>query len=67
MHVDGSSNTSGSRVGLILTSLEGDVIQYALRFGFPLINNEAEYKVIIIGLKISKEPWVQHLKACNDS
>lgn len=67
MHVDGSSNTNVSGARLILTNLEGDVIQYALRFGFPSTNSEAEYKVLITGLRISKELGVQHLKACSDS
>ena len=32
--VDGASNAQGSGVGLILISLEGIDIEYALRFGF---------------------------------
>lgn len=55
MHVDGSSNANRLRVGLILTSPEGDVIQYVLHFGFPFMNNETKYEALIIGLKISKE------------
>lgn len=30
----------GSRVGLVLTSLEGVVAEYALCFGFKALNNE---------------------------
>lgn len=36
-------NSHGSGAGLILVSLEGVVIEYALRFGFSASNNEAEY------------------------
>ena len=34
LSVDGATNTEGSGAGLILTSLEGIDIEYALRFGF---------------------------------
>ena len=34
LSVDGAANAQGSGVGLILTSLEGIDIEYALRFGF---------------------------------
>lgn len=67
MHVDNSSNANRLGAGLILTSLEGDVIQYALHFRFSSINNEAKFEALIIGLKISKKLGVQHLKAYNDS
>lgn len=67
IHVDGSSNTNGSRVGLILTSPKRDIIQYALLFEFSSINDKVEYEALIVSLKISKELGVQHLKACSDS
>lgn len=67
INVDGSSNTSRSRVKLILTSPKEDIIQYALHFRFRSINNAVEYEALITGLKISKELRVQHLKAYSDS
>ena len=67
MHVDRSSSLMGSRVGLILTSLEGNIIQNALCFRFWTTNNEAEYEALAIGLKMVKELGVPHLKVCRDS
>lgn len=58
------ANRSGA--GLILISLKGDIIQYALHFGFLSTNNEAEYEALIVDLKIFKELGLQHLKACSD-
>lgn len=55
IYVDGSSNANGSGAGLILTSLKGNDIQYALHFGFLFTNNEVKYEALIAGLKISKE------------
>ena len=48
MYVDGVANQRGSRVGLVLTSLEKIVIKKSLRLGFSAINNEAEYEVLLV-------------------
>ena len=53
LSVDGASNAQGSGKGLILTSLEGIDIEYALRFGFHASNNEAEYEAVIAGLNLA--------------
>ena len=45
--VDEAANSQGSGAGLILTSLEGIDIEYALRFGFQASNNKAEYEAVI--------------------
>ena len=67
MHVDDSSNASGSRAGLILTSREGDVMEYTLHFEFLATNNEAKYETPIAGLKVMRKADAQHLKVFNDS
>lgn len=41
-------------------------MQYTLCFGFSSTNNKAKYEALIIGLRISKELGIQHLKACSD-
>ena len=55
IYVDGSSNSSGSRAGLILTSPEEIVAKYILHFEFSAMNNEAEYKAMAVGLQIARE------------
>ena len=67
MFVDGAANAQGSGVGLILTSLEGIDIEYALRFGFQASNNEAEYEAVIAGLNLAHSMEVDQLEVCNDS
>ena len=53
LSVDGATNAQGSGAGLILTSLEGIDIEYALIFGFQASNNEAEYEAFIAGLNLA--------------
>ena len=67
LSVDGASNAQGSGAGLILTSLEGIDIEYALRFGFSTSNNEAEYEAVIAGLNLAHSLEVDQLEVYSDS
>ena len=67
LYVDGSSNEGGSGAGLILVSLEGHRVHCALRFDFKASNNEAEYEVLIVGLKLAREIRVESLDIYSDS
>ena len=67
LSVDGASNAQGSGAGIILTSLEGIDIEYALRFGFQASNNEAEYEAVIAGLNLAHSLEVDQLVVCSDS
>ena len=53
LSVDGATNAQGSGAGLILTSLDGIDIEYALKFGIQASNNEAEYEAVIAGLNLA--------------
>ena len=50
VYVDGAANQRGSRVGLILVSLEKTIIEKSLRLGFSAMNNEAEYEALLQGM-----------------
>ena len=65
--MDGSSTTSMSGAGIILTAPDEMMFEYALRFAFPASNNGAEYEALMIGLKLAKELGVDELKVFNDS
>ena len=65
--MDGSSNDGGSRAGLILISLEGHQMNYALRFRFKASNNKAKYEALTAGLELAKEMRVESLDIFNDS
>ena len=53
-------------MGLILTSPYGIDVEYALRFGFQAPNNEAEYKVVIVGLNLAHSMVADQLEICSD-
>ena len=67
LSVDGATNAQGRGAGLILTSLEGIDIEYALRFGFQAYNNEAEYVAVIAGLNLAHSLDIDQLEVCSDS
>ena len=67
LFVDGATNAQGIGAGLILTSLEGIDIEYALRFKFQSSNNEAEYEVVIVGLNLSHSLEIDQLEVYSDS
>lgn len=52
---------------MILFTLEHTEINSALRFGFKASNNEAEYEVLLVGLRLTKEMGVKKLEIFNDS
>ena len=67
LHIDGASNMQDSEAGLILINFEGVVTEYALRFNFKASNNQAEYEVLLAGLKIAKKLDIDSLKVFTDS
>ncbi|KAK0579512.1 hypothetical protein LWI29_027288 [Acer saccharum] len=52
LRVDGSSNTHGSRAGVVVSTPEGDSVKCALCFDFKATNNQAEYEALIARLKV---------------
>ncbi|XP_074374574.1 uncharacterized protein LOC141714983 [Apium graveolens] len=54
-------------VGLILSSPEGFKIFQAIRFEFPLTNNEAEYEALLAGMELARSLEAKHLRAFSDS
>ena len=67
LSVNGATNAQGSEVGLILTSLEGIDIEYALRFKFQDSNNEVEYEAVIAGLNLAHSLKIDQLEVYSDS
>ncbi|KAL0449449.1 UNVERIFIED_CONTAM: hypothetical protein Slati_1501300 [Sesamum latifolium] len=42
LHVDGSSTAQGSGAGIVITTPQGEDLEFAIKFGFKASNNEAE-------------------------
>ena len=57
----------GSGAGIILTTLEGIHLEYALRFGFQASNNEAEYEAVLVGLQLATSMGAQQVQVYSDS
>ncbi|XP_074346871.1 uncharacterized protein LOC141685681 [Apium graveolens] len=67
LHVDGAVNNGEAGAGIVLVFLEGHHLMSAIHFKFYATNNDAEYEVLINGLKISLEMGVRNLIARSDS
>ncbi|KAL0411265.1 UNVERIFIED_CONTAM: hypothetical protein Slati_3716200 [Sesamum latifolium] len=67
LYVDDSSTLTGSGAGIVLTSLEGDELEYALHFDFKASNNKAGYEALIAGIKMDLDAEAQNLITCTDS
>ena len=67
LYIDGSSNSQGSGAGIILTTLEGIQLEYALRFGFKASNNEVEYEALLVELQSATTTGAKQIRVYNDS
>ncbi|KAH9727588.1 Ribonuclease H [Citrus sinensis] len=67
MSVDGSSGERGSGAGIVLESLEGEEISYAVKLEFAATNNQAEYEALIAGLELAKAVKADRVKIRTDS
>ncbi|XP_077228495.1 uncharacterized protein LOC143861450 [Tasmannia lanceolata] len=67
LHVDGSSNYLGCGAGLVLTGPENFVLDYTIRFGFQVSNNEAEYEALLAGMMSAIQTRARRLKVYSDS
>ncbi|KAK0582506.1 hypothetical protein LWI29_026330 [Acer saccharum] len=67
LRVDGSSNTHGSGAGVVVSTLEGDSVECALRFDFKATNNQAEYEALIAGLKVCTVLGADEVEIFSDS
>ncbi|KAL0433228.1 UNVERIFIED_CONTAM: hypothetical protein Slati_2657100 [Sesamum latifolium] len=67
LHIDGSSTTQGSGAGIVITTPQGEDLEFAIKFGFKASNNEAEYEALVIGMRMAHETGAKHLLAYSDS
>lgn len=67
LHVDSSSNSKGSGVGLILESDEGLVVEVSHNFAFQTSNNQTEYEACIVGLLLARDFNAEVIELNTDS
>ena len=67
IHTDGSSTQKRGGAGVVITSLEEDVLKYRVQLKFPITNNEVEYETILIGLRIARALGAKNILLRSDS
>ena len=67
LFVDGASNMKGARVGTVLVSPGGLILEQAVRLGFLASNNETEYEALLIGLRSAIRLGADRLQVFCDS
>nr|GEZ17840.1 putative reverse transcriptase domain, ribonuclease H-like domain protein [Tanacetum cinerariifolium] len=65
--MDGASNSKGFGAGTVLISPGGMEFTYALRLNFTRTNNEAEYEVLLAGLRLATKLKVQAIDTKGDT
>ena len=51
LYIDGASNFRGSGLGVVLTAPQGQMMELAIRLGFPASNNVAECEALLHSLR----------------
>ncbi|XP_073039030.1 uncharacterized protein [Primulina eburnea] len=64
---DGASSLAGCGVGVVIVSLPGEKIKLALRIDSRVTNNEAEYEVVLAGIRAAREVGASWIILYSDS
>nr|KYP50616.1 Pol polyprotein [Cajanus cajan] len=67
LHVDGSSNSKGGGVGIILEGPNKVTLEQSLKFGFKVTNNQEEYEVLLAGLRLAHDLGARRVSWNSDS
>ncbi|KAL0281890.1 UNVERIFIED_CONTAM: hypothetical protein Sradi_7279400 [Sesamum radiatum] len=59
LHIDGSSTTQDNGAGIVITSPQGEDLEFAVKFCFKASNNEAEYEALV---EVTNRILVQGIK-----
>jgi hypothetical protein len=67
LEFDGAHSSSGSGVGIVLTTPSKETFYYSYRLEYHCTNNVAEYEALILGLNLKIDKGVTHLRVIGDS
>ena len=67
VQTDESATKKAGGAGVVLISLEGEILKYAIRLQFLATNNEVEYEALLTGLSLARVPEVKTLIVQVDS
>ena len=54
-------------MGVVIITLDGEILKYGVRLKFSATNNEAEYEGILTGLRLGRVLRANNLLVQNDS
>ena len=66
MYFDGAVNQYGNGIGVLLITLEGSHIPFAIKLNFEATNNMAKYEACIIGMEALQELGVKEAEVLGD-
>uniref|UniRef100_A0A151UDR6 Gypsy retrotransposon integrase-like protein 1 n=1 Tax=Cajanus cajan TaxID=3821 RepID=A0A151UDR6_CAJCA len=67
LHVDGSSNSKGGGVGIILEGPKQVTLEKSLKFSFKVTNNQAKYEALLAGLRLAHDLGARRVSCNSDS
>ena len=67
LETEGSSRAQGGGTDIVLRTPEGSTIAKAVKLKFSIFNNEAEYEVVLLGLRVAKQLSIVALELQCDS
>ena len=65
--IDCSATQTGAGASIVMTSPDGEIFEYVVRFSFKGSNNEAEYKVALAGINLSIAAGAKKILMITDS
>ena len=66
LYFDGAARNKGAGVGIVFVMPSGGLVPYSFSLLETCSNNVAEYKAIIIGLKLAIEMYIDQLEVFGD-
>ena len=67
MRFNRSATTTSNGLGIVLSCEDGDTMPLSFKLGFSCSNNAAEYEAYLIGLAITLNIGVKHMRVLGDS
>ena len=67
IRADGSSVQKRGEVGVVINTLEGEILKYEVQLQFLATNNEVEYKAIVTSFRIGKAWGAKNILLKSDS
>ena len=65
--VDGASSALGAEAGIVVIITEGIKLEHSFKLGFKAFNNEAEYKALLVGLRVVSNLGAKEVEVYSNS